>query len=267
MSEIINEMPFLVWVHSITAGVDHLLCPELVNNDEITLTNARGVFAGSLAEYVMLACSYFAKDIPRMKRQQASSVWDKFMVTDLRGKTMGIVGYGNIGLHCARLAKAYGMKVLALRRNPEQSVHDKLVDTLYGPSQLDVLMKESDFLVICMALTSETKGYVDAQHLSMAKKGQVLINIGRGALVDEAALVQVLRDGPLAGAALDVFCTEPLPADSPLWQLPNVLVSPHNADLTSDSRQSSVRYFTQLCQKFISGEGVDEAVVDKSAGY
>lgn len=259
-------MPFLTWIHSITAGVDHLLCSEIVDNDEILLTNAKGIFSQSLAEYVMFACAYFAKDIPRMRRQQVEALWDKYPVTDLRGKTMGIIGYGNIGQTCARLAKAYGMRVLALRRNPDISANDRNVDQVFGTKQLEMLMRNSDYLVLCMALTPDTRNYVDEAHLRMAKKGMVLINIGRGALLDENALVAILQDGTIAAAALDVFSTEPLPTESPLWRLPNVLVSPHNADLTNDSRHKSVRFFAHNCRRFLAGEEL-ECIVDKTSGY
>ncbi len=125
---IINEMPFLTWIHSITAGVDHLLCPEIVDSEEITLTNAKGVFSSSLAEYVMLSCLHFAKDVPRWIDNKSHKKWDKFTVTEVRGQTMGIVGYGNIGQACARLAKAFGMKVIGLRKNPSYSSNDKCID-------------------------------------------------------------------------------------------------------------------------------------------
>ncbi len=120
-------MPFLVWIHSITAGVDHLLCPEIVNS-EITLTNAKGIFSHPLAEYVMTVCLHYAKDVPRWMRNKDAKVWDKYQVAEVRGRTLGIVGYGSIGLSCAKLAKAFGMKVIALRRNPAQSSHDRVVD-------------------------------------------------------------------------------------------------------------------------------------------
>ncbi len=121
-------MPFLTWIHSITAGVDHLLCPEIVDSEEITLTNAKGVFSSSLAEYVMLSCLHFAKDVPRWIDNKSHKKWDKFTVTEVRGQTMGIVGYGNIGQACARLAKAFGMKVIGLRKNPSYSSNDKCID-------------------------------------------------------------------------------------------------------------------------------------------
>lgn len=128
LGEIICQMPFLVWVHSLSAGVDHMMCPELENNEDITLTNAKGVFSSSLGEYVMGACSYFAKNIPRLNNQKKEHKWEKFCVKELKGQTMGIVGYGSIGHACARLAKAYGMNVIGLRKNPSLSDNDRSVD-------------------------------------------------------------------------------------------------------------------------------------------
>jgi len=265
LAEIVNEMPFLVWIHSITAGVDHILCPEIVDNNDILLTNAKGVFSSSLAEYVMTACSYFAKDIPRLLHQQKECVWEKFCVRELRGATMGIVGYGNIGKACAKLAKVYGMKILALRRNPEESRSDPDVDQVYGIDDLNTVLSRSDYLVVAMPLTSETHHMLNESNLQYCKLGQVLINIGRGPLIDEAALIAALSDR-LQGAALDVFAVEPLPSDSPLWGLPNVLISPHNADLTETSRYSSVLQFTENCRTVINGDALS-CVVDKKAGY
>ena len=125
---IIKEMPNITWLHSVTAGVDHIMCPEICDNDKLLLTNAKGIFSSSLAEYVMGAISYFSKDFPRLIRQRQSKNWEKFCVGEIRGKTMGIIGYGDIGIACAKLANAYGMKVIGLRRNPELSSDDKLID-------------------------------------------------------------------------------------------------------------------------------------------
>mmetsp|Transcript_22105 Transcript_22105/g.37313 ORF Transcript_22105/g.37313 Transcript_22105/m.37313 type:complete len:261 (+) Transcript_22105:126-908(+) len=260
-------MPFLVWVHSMSAGVDHMLCPEIFENDEIVVTNAKGVFSSSLAEYVIASCTYFAKDIPRLQRQQAAHNWEKYCVKELRGSTMGIVGYGSIGAACAKLAKVYGMRILALRRNPDNSRSDNIVDHTYGMDGLDEIMQQSDYLVVCLALTPQTVKFIREEHFKKAKKGQILINIGRGALLDEEALIRALQSGDIAGAALDVFTQEPLPASSPLWDLPNVLISPHTADLTEDSRYTSVKFFTENVAKFLSNDKDLECVVDKSARY
>ncbi len=132
--------------------------------------------------------------------------------------------------------------------------------------QLDIVMAQSDYLVVCMPLTAATKGFIAASNLKHAKKGMILINIGRGALIDEEALIRALGDGTIAGAALDVFTVEPLPQASELWTLPNVLVSPHNADHLVDSRAKSVRFFTENCKRFLAGDDL-ECIVDKNAGY
>lgn len=127
-------------------------------------------------------------------------------------------------------------------------------------------MQQSDYLVVCMALTEKTRHMIRAEHFKKAKKGLVLVNIGRGPLIDEKAMVNALKNGDIAGAALDVFTVEPLPTDSPLWDMPNVLISPHNADLMENSRYSSVQFFTENCKNFVSGKEL-ECVVDKNSGY
>eukprot|EP01038_Epipyxis_sp_PR26KG_P012110 gene12110-16213_t len=266
LDEIINEMPFLVWIHSITAGVDHILCPAITQNNDLILTNARGVFSSSLAEYTMAACSYFAKDIPRLLKQKQDHNWNKFCVSELRGKTMGIVGYGSIGYACAKLAKAYGMRVLALRRNPQLSANDSNIDECFSTDKLNEVMSQSDYLVVSLALTKETFGFIGRDNFKYAKKGMIFINIGRGALVDELQMIMALENGTLGGAALDVFTTEPLPPTSPLWDIPNILISPHNADLLKDSRHRSVVLFTENCAKFVAGEELNY-IVDKENGY
>lgn len=136
----------------------------------------------------------------------------------------------------------------------------------FGTDELNEVMEQSDYLVVCMALTEKTKHMIRAEHFKKAKPGQVLINIGRGPLIDEVAMVSALKNGEVAGAALDVFTVEPLPVDSPLWDMPNVLISPHNADLMAHSRTSSVMFFTENCKNFVQGKEL-ECVVDKTSGY
>ncbi|KAJ1418565.1 D-isomer specific 2-hydroxyacid dehydrogenase [Ochromonadaceae sp. CCMP2298] len=265
LPSIIDEMPHLTWIHSINCGVDNIMCPEIADSD-IVLTNAKGVFSSNLAEYALFACSYFAKDLPRLRRQQAERQWEKYYVGQLRGATMGIVGYGDIGAACARLAKAYGMRVLALRRNPDLCSGDANVDQAFGAHELGAVMSQADYLIVCMALTPHTRQMIREEHFKASKKGLVLVNIGRGALLDEEALIRALQSGDVAGAALDVFAVEPLPEESPLWALPNVLVSPHTADLTPTSRYASVQLFTENCARFLRGQELG-CVVDKNVGY
>lgn len=259
-------MPSLCWIHSLWAGLDALWCPDILDNPRIHVTNAKGVFSSSLAEYVIGACLWSAKDIPRLMSQRENREWNQYPVLELRGATMGIIGYGDIGRACAKLAKAFGMKVISYRRRPNLSATDELVDVSYGPGELSQLMAESDYAVLCAPLTDETRHMIGGPELACAKQGQFLVNIGRGALIDESALISALKDKTrIRGAALDVFSIEPLPSDSEIWSLPNVLLSPHNADYTADSVQLSARRFVGLCNDVLSGQPV--TVVDKTAKY
>ena len=272
LGPVVKHMPFLEWVHCLFAGIDHIVCKELRENQELVVTNARGVFSSSLAEYVMLACSYFNKDVPRLLRNKARCDYERFTVGEIRGKTMGIVGYGDIGRSVAVLAKAYGCTTLGLRRHPDLSKDDELLDKCVGSGEEDLLMlmRESDFLVVCAPLTPETLHMIGEKQLANCKRGQILVNIGRGALIDENALIAALQHGFLAGAALDVFTIEPLPQDSPLWTLPNVLLSPHNADMTHNFRHLSVALFSTMCTKYLEN-GCNPRVlqnqVDVVSGY
>jgi phosphoglycerate dehydrogenase-like enzyme len=222
----------------------------------------------SLAEYVIGSCLYFAKSMRRLEIQKTTKSWDRFTMSELRGSTMGIIGYGDIGRRCAILAKAFGMRVLALRRRPQLSEGDENVDEMFSLDDLDTVLSESDYLVIAIPLTELTRGLIGRRELALAKDGAIVINVSRGPVIDENALIDALKkSSPVAGAALDVFTCEPLPKTSPLWDLPNVLLSPHNADMTRDFRHQSVKFFTQICHKFISGEEVLSCVVDKQTGY
>eukprot|EP00525_Craspedostauros_australis_P006404 CAMPEP_0198123074 /NCGR_PEP_ID=MMETSP1442-20131203/36600_1 /TAXON_ID= /ORGANISM="Craspedostauros australis, Strain CCMP3328" /LENGTH=215 /DNA_ID=CAMNT_0043782225 /DNA_START=21 /DNA_END=668 /DNA_ORIENTATION=+ len=215
----------------------------------------------------MMACSYFAKDLPRLLRQKSAKNWEKYNVLELRGATMGIIGYGDIGRACAILAKAYGMKVVALRRKPKLSMFDPYCDQVYGNEDISKLMEESDYVVVAAPLTEATKGLVSRDVLSHAKKDAVIINVGRGPIIDEAALIDALQSGSLKGAGLDVTAIEPLPADSPLWELDNVLLSPHSMDNTATFELESTEFFVnENLPRFVRGMDLLNPV-DKSAGY
>lgn len=215
--------------------------------DRVLVTNAKGAFSSSLAEYVLLACSYFAKDIPRLMAQQKTKEWKKFDIKELRGSTLGVIGYGDIGRATAKLATIYGMRIVALRRHPYLSKHDPLCDVVYGTSKanLNQLMSESDYIVCSAPSTVETRGMVNAGAFEHVKENAVFINLGRGPVVDEAALINALKSGKLKGAALDVFEDEPLAQDNELWTLPNVLISPHNMDQTPTFMHEATEFFVQ----------------------
>ena len=238
LREIWREVPSVRWVHALSAGVENLIFPEL----HVPLTNGRGIFAPALAEWVLAAILHFAKDIPRLLLHRR---WEPFTVQRIEGQSVGIVGYGSIGQAVA--ARCAGMRVIPFSRSR---------------GSLDEALS-ADYVVVSAPLTEETRGLVDPGRM---KRGAVLINVGRGAVVDEAALVEALRSNHLKGAALDVFATEPLPPDHPLWTLDNVLISPHCADHTPDSHELAMRCFLDNLGRFERGEPLVN-VVDKATGY
>lgn len=213
-----------------------------------------------------MACSYFAKNVPRLQRQKQDKNWEKYSVLEIRGATLGIIGFGDIGRACAKLANAYGMRVVALRRTPRE---DPLCDAVYSNTKdnLHKLMGESDYILCSAPLTEETRGMIDEEALEHAKKDAVFINVGRGPIVDENALIEALKNGKLKGAALDVFETEPLPTSSELWELPNVLISPHNMDQTDTFMHEATEFFVEEnLPRFVRGEPLLNPV-DSAAGY
>jgi phosphoglycerate dehydrogenase-like enzyme len=257
--------PEVRWIHSRSAGVEHLMFPAITES-LVPLTNARGVYSASLGEFVMAAVLFFAKDFPRMRRSQAARAWDPFDVEWVHGRTMGIVGYGDIGQACAQRARAFGMRILALRRNVEAARKDPLVDEAFSLERRAELMAQSDYVVVAAPLTAETRGLVGAQEIAAMKPTGVLVNVGRGPIVDEEALVSALQQNRIRGAALDVFTTEPLPAEHPFYGLENVLLSPHCADNTPGWLESSMRFFLENLERFREGQPLLNRV-DKGRGY
>lgn len=265
LEQVFRMAPRVRWVHSRSAGLEDMLFPALVESN-VTLTNARGVFSHSLGEFVIGAALFFAKDFRRMVRSQMAGAWDQFDISMLSGRTMGIVGYGDIGRATATRAKALGMRVLALRRHPEQSAGDPSVEEVLPIRRRQELLARSDYVVITAPLTAETRGLIGAPELAAMKPTAVLINVGRGPVVDESALIQALETGRIRGAALDVFDQEPLPAGHPFYRLENVLLSPHCADHTPDWIDQAMRFFLENYTRFHKGEPLRN-VVNKKLGY
>jgi phosphoglycerate dehydrogenase-like enzyme len=265
LEALFHRAPRLRWVHSRSAGLDAVLFPALVESD-VVLTNGRGVFSRSLAEFVVGAVLFFAKDFRRLVESQRRAAWEPFEPADVAGRTLGIVGYGDIGRAVAERARVLGMRILALRRRPERSRQDPLVDETLPPEALVDLMRRADDVVVAMPLTPESRGFVGPAAIGAMKETAVLINVGRGPVVDEAALVRALTACRIRGAALDVFEIEPLPAGHALWSLENVLLSPHCADNTPGWLEAAMRCFLRNLGRFRRGEGL-ENVVDKSLGY
>jgi len=253
------------WIHVRYAGLDQLLSPEL-KASSIPFTNGRGVFSESLGEFVLAAVLYFAKDFPRMRRNQQAGKWEPFDVLEISKQSIGIVGYGDIGRASARRAKAMGMRVLALRRRPGLSTGDSQVDRVYGWGDRLEMIAESDYVVAAAPLTDETRGMIGDAEFAAMKPAGVIINVGRGPVIDEPAMIRALEAGRIKGAALDVTTVEPLPADSPLYRLDNVLLSPHCADHTSDWNNNAVVFFHQQLERFRAGKPL-ENIVDLHRGY
>ena len=253
------------WVHTLSAGLDGLLFHDLVESP-VPLTNARGVFSDALAEFAIGAVFFFARDFRRLLRSQTAGIWDPFDIVEVRGRTLGLVGYGDIGRAVASRARALGMHVLAMRRRPELSQEDHEVARVFGTDQKLELFRQSDYVVAVVPLTPQTRGMIGESEFAAMKPDAVLINIGRGPVVDEAALIRVLEQKRIRGAALDVFETEPLPAGHPFYRMDNVLLSPHSADNTRGWKERTMRVFLENFDRFRRGELLVN-VVNKKLGY
>jgi len=255
------------WIHSLSAGVEKLLTPEVVESPVI-VTNARGVFKRPLAEFAVLGILYFYKQGRRLVENQRDHRWDDFMVEHLPGKIMGVVGYGEIGRECASLAKALGMKIYATRRNVDRSAEDPIVDRIFSPAALKEMLSQVDVLVAAAPLTPETHHMLSDAEFEVMKPDSIVINVGRGPVVHEAALIRALQAKKVGAAALDVFEKEPVPDNSPLWDMENVLISPHCTDRTRDPDwlDSSALMFVSNFRRYLNGEEL-ENIVDKKAGY
>lgn len=260
----------LRWIHSPAAAVHQLMFPELINS-QITLTNAREVHGPVVAEHVIALIFALAKKIPgsvHLQRKHAwgqQILWDELpRVREVAGATLGLLGLGSIGQAVVKKAKALGMRVIAVREHPEKGSDG--ADIIVGPAQIDKLFRESDYVVLAAPVTDNTKAIANAERFALMKAGACLINVGRGQLVDESALALVLREGRVGGAALDVFPKEPLAADSPLWDLPNLLITPHTAALTDKLWERHYALFSGNLRRYLAGETLI-AVVDKRKGY
>ena len=252
-----------------TAGVDKLLAYKNLIPRGIPITNARGAFSDSLAEYCVAAILYFNKQIGRLAENKAQKRWEKFRMDIVRGKTVGFLGYGSIAQSTARLVHQFGMRVIACKRTVAHDENKNLASQIYSSSiesDVDEFLKQSDYIVCSLPSTALTRHFCDTKFFAKMKPTCVFISVGRGEVVDETALAEALQRGIIRGAALDVFETEPLPSDSPLWDFDNCLISSHNADWTETYLEDSVEVFLRNLKSFIDG-GDLENVVDRDAGY
>ena len=261
-----RQAPRLRWVQLSSSGVGHLVERMELGASPIVVTNAAGVHATPLAEFVLFAMLYFAKRMPRVLADQRRHHWERFALDTLPGKTLGIVGLGRVGRAIARLARGAGLRVIAVRRTTGPSGGQADVDDVYPPSGLRRLLAESDYVVLILPFTPETAGLLGEAELALMKRGAVLINIARGQLVDEPALIRALQSGHLGGAALDVFAQEPLATDSPLWDLPHVLVTPHSMSTACGENEALVELFCDNLRRYLTGAPLRN-VFDRRRGY
>lgn len=259
---VLEHMKSLRWIHTLLAGVEEIPRGGLPSN--VPLTNSRGVYKNSLAEFALFSMLYFAKSWARIQRQQRERKWVKFDCDELTGKTVAIIAYGAIGQATALRARAHGMRVIATRRNPD--IGDAIVDKMYGPQDTAAVMSMADFVVCCAPLTPETRLMIGEREIRSMKKNAVFINMGRGWVVDELALINALKEERILGAALDVFHEEPLPESSPLWEMENVLLSPHCTDNTRTWRLDACNFFLDNWDRYLKQEPLLN-IVDKEAGY
>ena len=260
----------LRWIHSTAAGVGGVLFPALVDSD-VVVTNSRGLHADSMAEHAIGLMLSFTRKLHRSRDAQRERRWTQNeqwieppMFSSLVGATLGIVGLGRVGSAIATRAQAMGMRVIAVRRNPAatpEPAHEQ-----WPVTRLHDMLAVADWLVLVAPHTSETTGLIGAAELAMLRPHARLVNLGRGALVDEKALVEAIRGGRLAGAALDVFEEEPLPATSPLWDLPGVLLTPHTSGMGPRYWERAMEQFVTNLARFRTGLPL-ENIVDKRAGY
>jgi len=258
--------PHVRWIHSRSAGLERTLFPELIASDVI-MTNGSGVFSPSLGEFALAAILYFAKDFRRMIRNQMAARWEPFDILPISGQTVGIVGYGDIGRAVASRVRAMGMNVLAVKRHAsEQNNPDPFAQRIYTPDQRLAMLPQCDYVVVAAPLNAETVDLISAAEFAAMKPSAVIINVGRGPVINERAMINALSHHKIKGAALDVFDEEPLPANHPFYKLENVLLSPHCADHTPDWLDNAMRFFLSQFEKFRHGETLLN-VVDKKLGY
>ena len=269
-SEQIKAARKLKWIHSTATAVHALMSPEL-RASQIVVTNARDVHGPVVAEHAMALMFVLAKRLPQAMHYQRQKHWAQedlwhadLRPRELRGATLAIIGLGGIGRPLARMASALGMHVVAVRQHPERPTEGVAVQ--YGLGELDTALRTADFVVLALPVTAKTNRLMNASRLACLRPHSYLINVGRGVLIDEAALVRALRSRSFAGAALDVTTEEPLPPDSPLWEMDNVLITPHIAGLTEQMWERHYDTFAANLRRYLSGEPL-QWVVDKHEEY
>lgn len=279
----LEQVPRLRWVQLSSAGVEHLANHPAMRARHIHITTTSGIHAGPMAEYVMAVILAWARRLPttlalQRQREWPKGRWNLLRSLELRDAVLGIVGYGSIGREIARLASAFGMHILAMKRRPEErrdqgyiesglgDPEGRLPERFYGPEELHAMLGECDYVVVTLPLTPATRGLINAAALRAMKPSACLINVARGDIVVEQDLLQALRENRIAGAVLDVFSKEPLPADHPLWQYDNVILTPHIAAITDRYEERASRLFAENLRRYLAGEPLWNEI-NREEGY
>ena len=265
LDHLVGRAPRLRWIHSASAGVDRIATP-LVRERGVTVTNARGVFSRPIAEYVVMMSLAVSRRLPQLLELQRERTWQPLRGRELSELTVGIVGYGSIGREVARLLEPFACRVLATRRRPDLGADGAENVELFGLEDLGEVLRTSDIVVVAAPLTEETAGLIGAEQLGEMRETAWLINIARGRLVDEAALRRALESGWIGGAVLDVFGEEPLGPDSPLYDTPNLVITPHTSWASDQVVERSVDLFVENLRRDRAGEPLRN-LVDLEAGY
>lgn len=263
LAEVVNGLPRLRWVHATSAGAGEQVRKAGLSPDalkRVVITTSSGVHAVPLAEFAILGLLAMAKELPRLIEDQRARAWPEVRrpVRELSGQTLFLLGLGEIGREVARLGKALGMRTVGFRRT--EGPPPEWVDEVHGPQRLAELAGQADAMVVSLPMTEQTAGLVDRATIERLPASCIFVNIGRGGVVDEPALIDALRDRRIAGAVLDVFATEPLPADSPLWTLPNVLVTPHAAALSARENERIAELFADNLRRYLDGRPLRNVV-------
>jgi phosphoglycerate dehydrogenase-like enzyme len=266
--DIVKAAPNLKWFHQPWVGVNMLLADPEVVNSPATLTNGAGIIAAPVADLVFAYILGFARQMPYQWEAQKRREWDRKSLEntsdELTDKVCGVIGYGKIGTEVGKRAKAFGMRVIATRSHPEHPA--EYLDQVFSNEQLPELLAQSDYVVVTAPSTPTTRGLLGKTEFGQMKRSAILINIARGQLIKEQELVEALQNGTIAGAGLDVFEKEPLPPSSPLWDLPNVILTPHSGGIFQKLHSNSFNFFLEQLERYLKGEKLQN-IVDKRAGY
>jgi phosphoglycerate dehydrogenase-like enzyme len=256
VEDLVRVAPELRWVQASMAGAGEIVDRAGLQNTNVVITTASGVYSGPLAEFVMMALLTHAKDLNRLRRDKAEKRWREAHTETLYGKTLCVIGLGNIGRAVAERARPFGLRVVGVKRTiREDDVAWNYADELYDTRDLHAALRKADYVVVTLPGTPQTYRLLDAEAISTMKQGAYFANVGRGKVVDEGALIEALRGGHLSGAALDVFEEEPLPEESPLWDLENVIVSPHSTDnVPGLTNELQTELFCGNLRRYLEGE-------------